>query len=104
MTQIFLKNLFGDSNYNKLKQLIKNTDGRSTNRPKPTPKNFETFRQGNLFGGSSETSTNPKNQGFKPNPNKGTKVAAYVNKIKTKNLHQLICETKIIHKQTCSFT
>ena len=60
----------GDSNYNKLKQLIKNTDGRSTNRPKPTPKNFETFRQGNLFGGSSETSTNPKNQGFKPNPNK----------------------------------
>ena len=59
----------GDSNYNKLKQLIKNTDGRSTNRPKPTPKKFETFRQGNLFGGSSETSTNPKNQGFKPNPN-----------------------------------
>ena len=60
----------GDSNYNKLKQLIKNTDGRSTNRPKPTPKKFETFRQGNLFGGSSETSTKPKNQGFKPNPNK----------------------------------
>jgi len=55
----------GDSEYNKLKKIIKNTDGRSTNRPKPTPKKFETFRQGNLFGGGNETSS--VTQGFRPN-------------------------------------
>ena len=32
-----------------------------------------------------------ENKQFKPNPNKGTKIAACVNKIKTKTLHQLIC-------------
>lgn len=55
----------GDDVYNDLKKKIKTTDGRSTNRPKPTPKKFETFRQGNLFGGSNETSS--VTQGFRPN-------------------------------------
>ena len=55
----------GDDVYNDLKKKIKTTDGRSTNRPKPTPKKFETFRQGNLFGGGNETSS--VTQGFRSN-------------------------------------
>ena len=55
----------GDVQYNKIKNLIKNTDGRSTNRPTPTPKKFTTFRQGNLFGGNQSSSSTT--QGFRPN-------------------------------------
>ena len=55
----------GDDVYNDLKKKIKTTDGRSTNRPTPTPKKFTTFRQGNLFGGNQSPSSTT--QGFRPN-------------------------------------
>jgi len=59
----------GDDVYNDLKKKIKTTDGRSTNRPTPTPKKFTTFRQGNLFGGNQSPSSTT--QGFKSNNTSG---------------------------------